>query len=194
MTGLPTTELPIIKQNVETRRQSWLRAIAASSLLSVVLAVLATIGVRHELISFRDEAVRRAAGPPQRAASVNPAKDIPGTWGAPFDFLLSCAQNPHTIKLANEGQRLIIAYEKPPAVLGGEKLQTAEFTIIDVQKNVITLGSTDGQPFTDRLGQPLLVKLILDDPNTYHMSRSDQPTAVAMTNARCPSGGVSGSR
>lgn len=190
MTETPTTELPIIKQNIETRRRSWLRTIAASTLLSVVLAVPVTIGVRHELITFRNEAVRRAA----RAVSVNPTNDIQGTWGAPYNFLLSCAQNPHTIRLANEGQRLIVAFEKPPAVFGGENLQTAEFTIVDVQKNVITLGSTDDRPLTDRLGQPLLVKLILDDPNTYHISRSDQPPAAAITNARCPGGTVSGSR
>ena len=38
------------------------------------------------------------------------------------------------------------------------------------------------------------LKLILDDKNTYHMTRSDQPMAIFDIVARCPRDHVSGSR
>ena len=38
------------------------------------------------------------------------------------------------------------------------------------------------------------LKLILDDKNTYHMTRSDQPMAIFDITARCPRDNTSVSR
>jgi hypothetical protein len=98
MTGMPTTELPIVKQNIARLLRLWKRIIAASTALCIVGVILVTVGIRHELSSSRIEAARRAAAPPKRAASVNPMADIVGTWGTPYNFAYSCSQNPFTMR------------------------------------------------------------------------------------------------
>jgi hypothetical protein len=175
MTGMPTTELPIAKQNIARLLLLRKRIIAASTALCIVGVILVTVGIRHELSSSRIEAARRAAVPPKRAASVNPMADIVGMWGTPYDFAYSCSQNPHTMRLLDEGRRIAMTFDKPP---GAAIPQSSEWLVVETQKNEITL-SVPNEP---RIG----LKLILDDKNTYHMTRSDQPMALFDIVARCP--------
>ena len=49
MTGMPTTELPIAKQNIARLLRLWKRIIAASTALCIVGVILVTVGIRHEL-------------------------------------------------------------------------------------------------------------------------------------------------
>ena len=176
MTGMPTTELPIVKQNIARLLRLWKRIIAASTALCIVGVILVTVGIRHELSSSRIEVA------PKRAASVNPMADIVGTWGTPYDFAYSCSQNPHTMRLLDEGRRIVGTFDKSP---GAALPQSFEWLVVGAQKNEILL-SVPSEP---RMG----LKLILDDKNTYHMTRSDQPLAIFDIAARCPGDHASGS-
>ena len=176
MTGMPTTELPIVKQNIARLLRLWKRIIAASTALCIVGAILVTVGIRHDLSSVRTEA------PSKRAASVNPMADIVGTWGAPYDFAYSCSQNPFTLRLLDEGRRIVGTFEKSP---GAAIPQSFEWLVVGTQKNEIAL-SVPNEP---RAG----LKLILDNKDTYHMTRSDQPLAIFDIAARCPGDHASGS-
>jgi hypothetical protein len=177
MTGMPTTELPIAKQNIARLRRLWKRIIAASTALCIVGVILVTVGIRYEPSFSWTEAA------PKRAASVNPMVDIVGTWGTPYDFAYSCSQNPHTTRLLDEGRRIVMRFGKPP---GGAIPQSSEFLVVRTQKNEITL-SVPTEPRIE-------LKLILDDKDTYHMTRSDQPTALFESVARCPRDHASESR
>jgi hypothetical protein len=183
LTGMPTTELPIAKQNIARLLRLWKRIIAASTALCIIGVIVFAVGLQHDLSASRIEAARRAAAPPKRAASVNPMVDIVGTWGTPYDFAYSCSQNPHTMKLLDEGRRIVVTFDKSP---GGAIPQSSEFLVVGTQKNEIIL-SVPNEP---RMG----LKLILDDKNTYHTTRSDQPMAIFDTAARCPGDHASGSR
>jgi hypothetical protein len=176
MTGMPTTELPIAKQNIARLLRLWKRIIAASTALCIVGAILVTVGIRHELSSGQIEAV------PKRGASVNPMADIVGTWGTPYNFAYSCSQNPHTMRLLDEGRRIVMTFDKSP---GAAIPQSAEWLVVGTQKNEIIL-SVPNEP---RMG----LKLILDNKNTYHMTRSDQPMVIFDIAARCPRDPSSGS-
>ena len=177
MTGMPTTELPIVKQNIARLLRLWTRLIAASAALCIVGVILVTVGIRHDLSAVRTDA------PSKRAASVNPMADIVGTWGTPYDFAYSCSQNPHTMRLLDEGRRIVGTYDKSP---GAALPQSFEWLVVGTQKNEIIL-SVPSEP----LMRP---KLILDDKNTYHVFRSDQPMALFDIVARCPRDPASGSR
>jgi hypothetical protein len=62
MTGMPTTELPIVKQNIARLLRLWKQIIAVSTALCIVGVTLVTVGIRHELSSSRIEApLKRAA-------------------------------------------------------------------------------------------------------------------------------------
>jgi hypothetical protein len=183
MTEMPTTELPIAKQNIARLLRQWTRIFAAATGLCFVGGILVTIAIRHELASARIEAARRAAAPPIRAAQVNPLVDIVGTWGTPYDFAKSCSQNPRTIRVLDEGRRIVGTFDRPP---GAAIPQSFEFLVAGTQKNEILLSV----PNVQRMG----LKLILDDKNTYHMTRSDRPLAVFDIVARCPRDHASGSR
>ena len=169
MTGMPTTELPIVKQNITRLLRLWKRIIAASTALCIVSVILVTVGIRHELSSVPIEAA------PKRAASVNPLVDIVGTWGTPYDFAYSCSQNPFALRLLDEGRRIVGTFDKPP---GAAIPQSFEFLVAGTQKNEILL-SVPNEPRTG-------LKLILDNKDTYHMTRSDQPMAIFDIVARCP--------
>jgi hypothetical protein len=184
MTEMPTTELPIAKQNIVRLLRQWTRIFAAATALCLVGGILVTIAIRHELASARIEAARRAAAPPIRAAHVNPLVDIVGTWGSSHDFAWSCAQNPHVISLVDEGRRLVLRFDKSPDRVGVP--QVFEFLVVGTQKNEIILSNPDERHQSDALGLPLRLKLILDDKDSYHQVRSDQPTAVYDVVARCP--------
>jgi hypothetical protein len=177
MTGMPTTELPIVKQNIARLLRRWKRIIAASTALCIVGVILVTVGIRHELSSDRID------GAPKRAASVNPMADIVGTWGTPYNFAYSCSQNPITLRLLDEGRRIVGTFDKSP---GAAIPQSFEWLVAGTQKNEIIL-SVPNEP---RMG----LKLILDDKNTYHMTRSDRPLAIFDIVARCPRDHASGSR
>ena len=179
---MPTTELPIAKQNIARLLRLWKRIIAASTALCIVGVILVTVGIRYELSSSRIEAARRAAAPPKRAASVNPMVDIVGTWGTPYNFAYSCSQNPFTLRLLDEGRRIVGTYDKSP---GAAIPQSFEWLVVGTQKNEIAL-SVPNEP---RAG----LKLILDNKDTYHMTRSDQPLAIFDIAARCPGDHASGS-
>ena len=103
MTGMPTTELPIVRQNIARLLRLWKRIIAASTALCIVGVILVAVGIRHEA-SF--SWIEATPAPPKRAASVDPMADIVGTWGAPYDFAYSCSQNPYTLRLVDEGMAL----------------------------------------------------------------------------------------
>ena len=180
MTGMPTTELPIAKQNIARLLRLWKRIIAASTALCIVGVILVAVGIRHEP-SF--SWIEAAPAPPKRAASVDPMADIVGTWGTPYDFAYSCSQNPFTLRLLDEGRRIVGTYDKSP---GAAIPQSFEWLVVGTQKNEIIL-SVPNEP---RMG----LKLILDDKNTYHMTRSDQPMAIFDITARCPRDNTSGSR
>ena len=168
-TRMPTTELPIAKQNIARLLRLWKRIIAASTALCIVGAILVTVGIRHDLSSVRTEA------PSKRAASVNPMVDIVGTWGTPYNFAYSCSQNPRTMRVLDEGRRIVGTFDKSP---GAAIPQSFEFLVAGTQKNEILLSV----PNAPRMG----LKLILDNKDTYHMTRSDQPTATFDIVARCP--------
>ena len=176
-TELPTTELPIAKQNIARLLRLWKRVIAASTALCVVGVILVTVGIRHELSSRRIEAA------PKSAASVNPLVDIVGTWGTPYNFVYSCSQNPHTMRLLDEGRRIVATFDKSP---GAAIPQSFEWLVAGTQKNEIIV-SVPNEPRRQ-------LKFVLDDKDTYHITRSDQPTATFDTAARCPRDHASGSR
>ena len=182
-TEMPTTELPIAKQNIARLLRLWKRIIAASTALCIVGVILVTVGIRHDLSSSRIEAARRAAAPPIRAAQVNPLVDIVGTWGTPYDFAKSCSQNPHTMRLLDEGRRIAVTFDKSP---GAAMPQSFEWLVVGTQKNEIIL-SVPNEPRME-------LKFILDDKDTYHMTRSDRPMAIFDIVARCPRDHASGSR
>jgi hypothetical protein len=177
MTGMPTTELPIAKQNIARLLRLWKRIIAASIALCIVGFIPVTVGIQHELSSSRIEVA------PKRAASVNPMVDIVGTWGTPYNFAYSCSQNPRTIRVLDEGRRIVATFDKSP---GAAIPQSVEFLVAGTQKNEILLSV----PNAPRMG----LKLILDNKDTYHVTRSDQPMAIFDIVARCPRDHVSGSR
>jgi hypothetical protein len=174
-TRMPTTELPIAKQNIARLLRLWKRIIAASTALCIVGVILVTVGIRYELSSSRIEAARRAAAPPKRAASVNPMVDIVGTWGTPYNFAYSCSQNPRTMRVLDEGRRIVGTFDKSP---GAAIPQSFEWLVVGTQKNEIIL-SVPNAPRAE-------LKLILDDKNTYHVTRSDRPMAFFDITARCP--------
>jgi hypothetical protein len=176
MTGMPTTELPIVKQNIARLLRLWKRIVAASTTLCIVGVILVTVGIRHDLSSGWIEAA------PKRAASVNPMADIVGTWGTPYDFAKSCSQNPHTMRLLDEGRRIAVTFDKPPSAAIP---QSFEWLVVGTQKNEIIL-SVPNEPRIE-------LKLILDDKDTYHMTRSDRPMAIFEIVARCPHDHASGS-
>jgi hypothetical protein len=165
MTGMPTTELPIVKQNIARLLRLWKRIIAASTALCIVGVILVTVGIQHELSSERIEA----------AASVNPMADIVGTWGTPYDFAYSCSQNPRTIRVLDEGRRIGVTFDKSP---GAAIPQSFELLVAGTQKNEILLSV----PNAPRMG----LKIILDNKDTYHMTRSDQPMVLFDIAAKCP--------
>ena len=169
MTGMPTTELPIAKQNIARLLRLWKRIMAASTALCIVGVILVTVGIRHEPSFSWVEAA------PKRAASVNPMADIVGSWGTPYDFAYSCSQNPFTLRLLDEGRRIVGTYDKSP---GAAIPQSFEFLVAGTQKNEILLSV----PNAPRAG----LKLILDNKDTYHMTRNDRPMALFDIVARCP--------
>ena len=109
--------------------------------------------------------------------------DIVGTWGTPYDFAYSCSQNPLTLRVLDEGRRIVWTYDKSP---GAAIPQSFEFLVAGTQRNEILLSV----PNTPRMG----LKLILDNKDTYHITRSDQPLAIFDIAARCPRDHASGSR
>jgi hypothetical protein len=169
MTGMPTNELPIVEQNIARLLRLWKRIIAASAALCFVGVILVTVGIRQEPPSSW------IAAAPKRAASVNPMADIVGTWGTPYDFAYSCSQNPFTLRLLDERRRIVGTFDKLP---GAAIPQSFEWLVAGTQKNEIIL-SVPNEP---HMG----LKLILDDKNTYHITRSDQPMAIFDIAARCP--------
>ena len=183
MSEMPTTELPIAKQNIARLLRQWTRIFAAATALCFVGGILVTIAIRHELASARIEAARRAAAPPIRAAQVNPLVDIVGIWGTPYDFAKSCSQNPHTMRLLDEGRRIAVTFDKP---LRAAIPKSFEWLVVGTQKNEIIL-SVPNEPRME-------LKFILDDKDTYHMTRSDRPMAIFDIVARCPPDHASGSR
>jgi hypothetical protein len=181
-TEMPTTELPIAKKNIARLLRVWKPIIAASTALCIVGVILVAVCIRHDLSSSQIEAARRAAAPPKRAALVNPMADIVGTWGTPYDFAKSCSQNPHTMRLLDEGRRIAVTFDKPPSAAIP---QSFEWLVVGTQKNEIIL-SVPNEPRIE-------LKLILDDKDTYHMTRSDRPMAIFEIVARCPHDHASGS-
>jgi hypothetical protein len=79
------------------------------------------------------------------------------------------------MRVLDEGRRIVGTFDKSP---GAAIPQSFEFLVAGTQKNEILLSV----PNAPRMG----LKLILDDKNTYHMTRSDQPTAIFDIVAKCP--------
>ena len=113
MTGLPTTEMPIMKGSIAGYLGFWWRLFGISMVLCIIAGTLVFIGVERELAAARLEA--KACGGAAGAGRIGQsAGRYPGCLGRPFRFDRSCTQNPRTITLADEGQRLVMQFAKPP--------------------------------------------------------------------------------
>jgi hypothetical protein len=105
-------------------------------------------------------------------------KAVQGAWGWRADALQSCADNPQTISLSPDGKTLSVDYAKPY----WDRLHF-KFAVVSSRSNQLVLQSLNSPP-SGKLGPPTMT-INFQDPNTFLLTRTDQPLATPGAIERC---------
>ena len=112
-TNFPEQEIVLAEQSIARRRRSFGRAFQLSAVLLVV-AIGANVGW-HGWLKPKPAATGRRADATSAVPPpvVDPIAAVAGTWGWKFNALLSCKENPHTIKLSDDRHTLSVHFRTP---------------------------------------------------------------------------------
>ncbi len=119
---------------------------------------------------------------------VDPIAAIGGTWGWKFNALLSCKDNPHTIKLSDDKRTLTIRFHNPIPTQSGD-VDGYDYAVVRTEPNELVLRLLSAPDQKDAMGRPLEWAMHFEDKNTYYLKRSDVLTQDTGKIIRC--GGTS---
>jgi hypothetical protein len=164
----PAKEFAIVRQDINRKFTRWVVVTTLSGIVALSVGTLSWV-----LINKNGHSVAAAQLADQGARPVNALEAITGVWGWKYDFLISCAQNPHTISVTADKKRLSMRYAKPIQGISGRASYFA-YAIVGVEPNRLTLAVTPDYSQSDN-HQALMWYLVFNDQNTYRISRSDWP-------------------
>ncbi|MEJ0018182.1 MAG: hypothetical protein WDN25_16785 [Acetobacteraceae bacterium] len=137
-------------------------------------------GIAAAFFTYRNVQAMAANVPPPRVpANLDVLKVIPGVWGWKFDFMQSCTENPQTITVSSNRQRVAVRYAKP-IWNGSKSVDLIEFEVVTTSPDTLVLGVPAQGGATSRAR----VTLRFDDADNYDLKRSDM--ALPMAVVRCP--------
>jgi len=187
-TNFPEEEIVLAKDSVTRKRAALGRALTASVALLVIL-VCANVGWHVWLKPKPAATGRRAdATSPVPPPPVDPIAAVSGSWGWKFNALLSCKENPHTIKLSDDKHTLSIRFTKPLPTPNGN-VDGYDYEIIRTEPNELVLRLLSAPDRKDSMGRPLEWAIHFEDKNSYYLKRSDVVTQDTGKIIRC--GGTS---
>jgi hypothetical protein len=187
-TNFPEQEIVLAEASVTRKRRSFGRALQLSALLLVV-SIGANVGWHGWLKPGPAATGRRAdATSPVPPPVVDPIAAVAGTWGWKFNALLSCKENPHTIKLSDDRHTLSIHFHTPLPTPSGNA-DGYDYDIVRIEPNELVLKLLAAPDRTDAMGRPLEWAIHFEDKNTYYLKRSDAVTQDTGAIIRC--GGTS---
>ncbi len=101
---------------------------------------------------------------------VDPIAAVGGTWGWKFNALLSCKENPHTIKLSDDRHTLSIHFHTPLPTPSGNA-DGYEYDIVRIEPNELVLALLAAPDFEspDAMGRPLEWAIHFEDKNAYYL-------------------------
>ena len=166
-------EIPLIKQIIGLRWQRWKRMAIAFGALALCSAAATSYLIRRHPETFRFNAPA-AQGLP----TFDVLKAVQGAWGWRADALQSCADNPQTISLSPDGKTLSVDYAKPY----WNRLHF-EYAVVSSRSNQLVLQSLNSAP-SGKLDPPTMT-INFQDPNTFLLTRTDQPLATPGAIERC---------
>ena len=166
-------EIAIVKQVICLRRTRWTRAaIILGALMLFSVAAAAHFTRRNlELLVQGDPVVR--AGP-----NLDVMKLVQGNWGWRADFRQSCSQNPQTISVSPDGDRVSLDYARPYWTQ-----QHFEYSVYSARANKIVLKLLNAAPSPD--SHPVTLTITFLDANTFLLENSNKPLESYGTMERC---------
>jgi len=187
-TNFPEQEIVLVKEALARKRRSFGRAVQVSTVLLVAL-IGANIGWHGWLKPKPVSTGRRAdATSPVPPPPVDPIAAVDGSWGWKFNALLSCKENPHTIKLSNDKHTLTIRFQKPLPTPNGD-VEGYDYDVVRTEPNELVLHLQSAPGLKDSMGRPLEWAIHFEDKSTYYLKRSDVVTQDTGKIIRC--GGTS---
>jgi hypothetical protein len=172
-------EIPLIKQIIGLRWQRWKRMAIAFGALALCSAAATSY-----LIHRHPETFRLSEPATQGLPTFDVLKAVQGAWGWRADALQSCADNPQTISLSPDGKTLSVDYAKPYW-----NRRHFEYAVVSSRSNQLVLQSLNSAP-SGKLDPPTMT-ITFQDPNTFLLTRTDQPLATPGAIERCQNDGSS---
>jgi HAMP domain-containing protein len=166
-------EIPLIKQTIGVRWQRWKRMAIAFGALALCSAAATSYLIRRNPETFRWNGL---AGQGQPTFDV--VKAVQGAWGWRADARQSCQDNPQTISLSPDGKTLSVDYAK-----SYWDRRHFEYAVVSSRSNAMVLQSLNS-PSPSQSAQPTMT-ITFQDPNTFLLTRSDQPLATPGAIERC---------
>jgi hypothetical protein len=103
---------------------------------------------------------------------------VQGVWGWTADSLESCAENPQVVSVSPDRRKLTVRYAKPFRS-GGESVTDLNYDVVAATGDSIVLSGISSGP-------PSHVYVRFLGPDSFSLSRSDQPLGSSGTIIRCP--------
>jgi hypothetical protein len=172
-------EIAIVKEMIGSGRPRWKRAAIFSGTMMLCGAAAAAFSIHQDM---------KAAGTVQLAVkptvNLDALKDIQGVWGWKADFLQSCSENPQTISVTPDRNKLSIQYAKP--YQNGRKTTTKlDFDVVSATPDMLVLSKSDPAMPTRPSSDQVYFKFI--DANAFTLSHSNDPMGSSGMIARCQS-------
>ena len=109
---------------------------------------------------------------------------IVGTWGSTGRF--ACDQTPHTISVADGGERLLFNTPKAVEMDDGSVRSVLTYKVLRAERDKLWL-FVEGETRKTAAGDPVVWVLIMLDRDTYAWRRTDwAPDGMTKPARRCP--------
>lgn len=195
-------ELPIVKAALGAKWPRWRRMAVIAGVVTLVTAASAAflidrnIQVHTEPLAAAPAELAQGAPATKETEKVAPTpvgtrpavnldvlQVIQGVWGARFDFLQSCSENPQTITVSPDRTKLSVHYAKP-IWDGAQAAADFQFVVVSAQPDALVVALSDAPSLGNAVVRQM--KIQFADANTYEVRTTKATVLGTGAVVRCP--------
>jgi hypothetical protein len=182
-------EIPIAKDQIGRSIAYWKINSSIVLAITVLLVISGVLVLRQDILAAPSLQVE--AELPLDAFGL-----LSGVWGWKYDFERSCSKNTHRIIVSDRRDRITVTFTQP-LWDRGKLVQSWQYIVLGQRKRGLdlTLVAPEGRPDPSRgdfvplpSDKDTRWEFTLDDKDTYHVRRVDQPSTAVGPIVRCSAG------